>query len=374
MSAGLLTIACGAQDVRGPDANNVMMLPAPSHAAPPPLFTICRGSPGIPIPGVQPAAETLVLPTPNGTARLPSQSTPGDAGATRPASQPTSTPCDQPIACPLKEGRVPTPWSAKRPWDPVDEAKDLAEGRTTRSGRAGSAARAAPAHAKKAAAPRRVTRSAKPTAAPMVPPNTSALPAAPRYLGFTSVSPELRELARVAMQKLPGMRPCPSGRGDAAATHLILGDDRRTIKVLLAAANGAHLLTPEYVTASLEAGEWLEETPFRAPSRFAAAAERARRAKSGGQPPLLEGWALHLQAPPTSASGRGPRGAGSVLGDFKRLISALGGRVCGPHDCRLCLLMDAAEAPASLPPATPTAPVEWLLSCAESMTVQQLPG
>lgn len=250
-------------------------------------------------------------------------------------------------------------------------SKDDAERARGLGGEDGALAR------EKAAAPRRVTRSAKPAAtaeAPAALITSSALPAAPRYLGFTSVSPELRELARVAMQKLPGMRPCPSGRGDAAATHLILGDDRRTIKVLLAAANGAHLLTPEYVTASLEAGEWLEETPFRAASRFAAAAERARRAKSAGQPPLLEGWALHLQAPPTSGGGRGSRGAGSVLGDLKRLVCALGGRVCGPRDCRLCLLMDGAEAPASLPPATPTAPVEWLLSSAESMSVQQLPG
>ena len=35
-------------------------------------------------------------------------------------------------------------------------------------------------------------------------------------------------------------------------------------QVLLAVANGAWLLTPEWVTASLEAGQWLPEPPFEA--------------------------------------------------------------------------------------------------------------
>jgi hypothetical protein len=37
------------------------------------------------------------------------------------------------------------------------------------------------------------------------------------------------------------------------ATHLVVGEERRTLKVLLAVANGAHLVTPEWLTASLEA-------------------------------------------------------------------------------------------------------------------------
>lgn len=36
-------------------------------------------------------------------------------------------------------------------------------------------------------------------------------------------------------------------------THLIIGEERRTLKVLLAVANGAHLLTPKWLTASDEA-------------------------------------------------------------------------------------------------------------------------
>jgi hypothetical protein len=36
------------------------------------------------------------------------------------------------------------------------------------------------------------------------------------------------------------------------------------LQVLLAVANGAWLLTPEWVTASLEAGHWLPEPPFEA--------------------------------------------------------------------------------------------------------------
>jgi hypothetical protein len=36
-------------------------------------------------------------------------------------------------------------------------------------------------------------------------------------------------------------------------THLVMGEGRRTLKVLLAVANGAHILAPTWLTASLEA-------------------------------------------------------------------------------------------------------------------------
>ena len=50
-------------------------------------------------------------------------------------------------------------------------------------------------------------------------------------------------------------------------THLVCGDERRTLKLMLAVANGAWLLSPQWVTASLEAGRWLPESRFPAKVR-----------------------------------------------------------------------------------------------------------
>lgn len=80
---------------------------------------------------------------------------------------------------------------------------------------------------------------------------------------------------------MAGVRECPSA-GCAAAwpaclpthcpalhacthpqvTHLIVGDERRTLKLMLAVAAGAWLVSPQWVTASLEAGRWLPESQF----------------------------------------------------------------------------------------------------------------
>ena len=48
----------------------------------------------------------------------------------------------------------------------------------------------------------------------------------------------------------------------AQVTHLVIGDERRTLKLMLAVANGAWLVSPQWVTASLEAGRWLPESQF----------------------------------------------------------------------------------------------------------------
>lgn len=48
----------------------------------------------------------------------------------------------------------------------------------------------------------------------------------------------------------------------AQITHLVIGGERRTLKLMLAVANGAWLVSPQWVTASLEAGRWLPESQF----------------------------------------------------------------------------------------------------------------
>lgn len=64
-------------------------------------------------------------------------------------------------------------------------------------------------------------------------------------------------------------------------THLVIGSERRTLKLMLAVANGAWLVSPQWVTASLEAGRWLPESQF--PAKVGAWAVRVK----GWVPP---GW------------------------------------------------------------------------------------
>ena len=118
-----------------------------------------------------------------------------------------------------------------------------------------------------------------------------------------------------AVRTLRGMRLCAAGN-EERITHLIMSSEHRTLKVclcvlpktlcdcprgveamgrawcmrgifitvevatrmqvLLAVANGAWLLSPEWVTASLEAGQWLPEQPFEAQVRISNVCNTAR--------------------------------------------------------------------------------------------------
>jgi hypothetical protein len=48
------------------------------------------------------------------------------------------------------------------------------------------------------------------------------------------------------------MRLCVEGHEEGRVSHLLVGADRRTLKLLLGVANGAWLLQPEWLTASIE--------------------------------------------------------------------------------------------------------------------------
>jgi hypothetical protein len=48
------------------------------------------------------------------------------------------------------------------------------------------------------------------------------------------------------------MRLCAAGQEVGRVTHLLLGSQRRTLKLLLAIANGAWLLEPAWLTDSVE--------------------------------------------------------------------------------------------------------------------------
>lgn len=78
-----------------------------------------------------------------------------------------------------------------------------------------------------------------------------------------AVSKDVTALAKIVTKRIRGMRLCSEG-GEGRITHLVLGAERRTLKLLLAVAHGAHLLSPSWLTASQAAGQWLPPAPFTA--------------------------------------------------------------------------------------------------------------
>ncbi|KFM25523.1 PAB-dependent poly(A)-specific ribonuclease subunit 2 [Auxenochlorella protothecoides] len=325
---------------------------------------------GIPIPGVE------RLPSPQ--VPLPGVCAPGSQGEgtapTPPSTQPT------PSQRAPSPGPRPSPWSAERPWDAPREG---ARSRRTVAKRArkttGRVVRQEPAAGAQPCARR--ARGAKLAAeVPVAEELAGPRDPQPVLLALTSVDKDVAELARSATLRLRGIRLCSSGRGEAGATHLVLGRERRTIKLLLALANGAWLVTPQWITASLDAGEWLPARQFPVGERFRAAAERSRSAREHGAT-LLAGQRLYIHARTGSGTARPRKSDASVerreggaasaadLGSLRRLAGALGAELTGPTECSLCILAGDAPRPATLPPAVPSVTSGWLLHAAEHYQV-----
>ena len=181
------------------------------------------------------------------------------------------------------ERMLPTPWSTLRPWDgkgaqqaaagtagiaQEDHAADENQAGPPQCQQQGAAAAAPPEQQDGERPPSggaagsggRRQRPAAAAAAAAAP----AAAAGPTHgcVALTSVDAGVTDLARSAVRRLRGLRLCPEGREDGQVTHLVVGDERRTLKLMLAVANGAWLLSPQWVTASLEARRWLPESQF----------------------------------------------------------------------------------------------------------------
>jgi BRCA1 C Terminus (BRCT) domain len=117
-----------------------------------------------------------------------------------------------------------------------------------------------------------------------------------------AVDPGIVTLVTSASRQLRGMRPCSEG-SEERTTHLVIGAERRTLKLLLAIVNGAWLLSPQWVTASLEAGRWLPEEGFLAQVGCYRAARRWGQALAGAG--VLAADAA-LQALPSPGDWKGP--------------------------------------------------------------------
>ncbi|KAK9838709.1 hypothetical protein WJX74_001816 [Apatococcus lobatus] len=178
-------------------------------------------------------------------------------------------------------------------------------------------------------------------------------------LAVSSVHPDVKALAEKACRRLPGMR-LSTDEEETCITHLILGMERRTMKVLLAIANGAWIVKPSWLLASMEAGCWVEEQPHQAEVRFSRGAERARSMHNDAveETAPLQGVAVNIQVAPAAGHTSNRRA-------LRILVNALGGKVVLRDKCSICILTGGAQQPSDLPDGVPCLLEEWLLNAAE---------
>eukprot|EP00889_Picochlorum_renovo_P008798 jgi/Picre1/35828/NNA_003288.t1 len=196
-------------------------------------------------------------------------------------------------------------------------------------------------------------------------------------LAVTSVESSVLELCKKAVNQLEGLRLWTNNnaRKHKTITHLIIGDNRRTLKTMLAVVHGAYLLRPEYITASLEAGFWLPEDEYLANVIFQEGAIRSRefRAQSAENLPNL------LQGKKVSIYTQGKKGDESYQ-VVRRLAIELGATIFHISEADICILMndEASVRPPGIPEHADVVKKDWLFECCTafdevSMTDFQVP-
>lgn len=71
---------------------------------------------------------------------------------------------------------------------------------------------------------------------------------------------------------------CDEDSSIAEATHLILGEKKRTYKVLAAIARGLWIVSPDWIKDSIKQGKWLDEAKYE--SKFYSGASKSRQIHS----------------------------------------------------------------------------------------------
>eukprot|EP00798_Chlamydomonas_sp_ICE-L_P009913 gene9913-7780_t len=101
-----------------------------------------------------------------------------------------------------------------------------------------------------------------------------------KMLAYTSVDKKILPKIQEAIKALPNSKMCAEGYEEGRVTHLVMGSDRRTLKVLIAIANGAYLVKPEWLIQSHAAGQWLDEEEFFPKTRLTKVADEPREPKN----------------------------------------------------------------------------------------------
>ena len=147
-------------------------------------------------------------------------------------------------------------------------------------------------------------------------------------------------------------------------THLIVGENRRTLKVLLAIAKGLWVVSFQWVVASVEEGKWLSPENYEVEKWFPGAMN-ARKARHKGEAPLLDGKMVFLNGKSMSVSQE----------NLTELVEAAGGQVVNAFkDCDLCISSATASLPRVKGKKIDVVSEEWLLDSISSYSLLPVHG
>ena len=120
---------------------------------------------------------------------------------------------------------------------------------------------------------------------------TIALPN--KELVLTSCLAEDQQMAKQLVKVLPG-KATVALQVRSCTTHVISGDERRTLNMLKAIIRGCWVVSKSWLLASLEAGGWVDEEPYELVTFSAAIKARRLEREADFLPPkcdLLQGMA-----------------------------------------------------------------------------------
>eukprot|EP01103_Thecamoeba_quadrilineata_P005623 TRINITY_DN15396_c0_g1_i1.p1 TRINITY_DN15396_c0_g1~~TRINITY_DN15396_c0_g1_i1.p1 ORF type:complete len:559 (-),score=99.13 TRINITY_DN15396_c0_g1_i1:73-1749(-) len=147
------------------------------------------------------------------------------------------------------------------------------------------------------------------------------------------------------------------------ATHLIVGSQRRTHKLLIGIARGCWLMKTDWVIKSFDEGGWLDETEHQIPDHWFPGYQPSRLAHMSGRYNLLKGITIYINPSIPSYE------------MVKRLIHLTGAKYTKfPKLCNLCVVVQGHQ----LPPYIlenehiPAVRIEWLFDSVASFEKKKL--
>ena len=183
----------------------------------------------------------------------------------------------------------------------------------------------------------------------------------------SSVPSSTREIVFSTIKSMSGFAYVYGEEDAPKITHLIIGDKKRTAKLLFTIARGGWVLTPEWVFKSIENGSWLPEESFEAVDLFPGA-RKSRLARTASleddtnlmASALFGGKKFHVfgaTAPPED--------------DLELLIELCGGQVVDSFKKADVVVLGEGYSPPTS--RRPTVGVEWILDSISGFEVLPLP-